>query len=72
MTEFILNGQKRVKLQLIDISASIMYDKQKALNTFLSLINACVSHELRNPPELDCCSEYREKVFVRVNETVAQ
>lgn len=26
-----------------------MYDQQKAENSFLAMINACVSHELRNP-----------------------
>jgi signal transduction histidine kinase len=36
-------------LQIIDISSDILYDKEKAQNTFLALINACVSHELRNP-----------------------
>jgi len=36
-------------VQIIDISANILYDMQKADNKFLSLINACVSHELRNP-----------------------
>ena len=36
-------------LQIIDISANILYDKYKAMNEFQGLINACVSHELRNP-----------------------
>lgn len=36
-------------LQLIDISAQVMYEKQKSLNNLLTLINATVSHELRNP-----------------------
>ena len=36
-------------LQIIDVSDGIMYDQQKAENSFLALINACVSHELRNP-----------------------
>ncbi len=36
-------------LQIIDISSGILYDKEKAQNPFLALINACVSHELRNP-----------------------
>ena len=42
-------NKNRVMLQIIDISDSILYDKEKAQNTFLALINACVSHELRNP-----------------------
>jgi signal transduction histidine kinase len=36
-------------LQFIDISSKILYDMEKAHNRFLSLINACISHELRNP-----------------------
>ena len=36
-------------IQIIDISNSIMFDQQRAQNEFLSVINACVSHELRNP-----------------------
>jgi signal transduction histidine kinase len=36
-------------LQIIDISSSILYDRSKAENKFLSIINASVSHEMRNP-----------------------
>ena len=36
-------------IQIIDISNSIMFDQQRAQNEFLTIINACVSHELRNP-----------------------
>ena len=36
-------------LQFIDISKSILYDMEKAHNSVLSMINACVSHEMRNP-----------------------
>jgi signal transduction histidine kinase len=36
-------------LQFIDISTSILYDMEKANNSVLSMINACVSHEMRNP-----------------------
>ncbi len=36
-------------IQIIDISDSILYDRSKAENEFLSVINATVSHELRNP-----------------------
>ena len=36
-------------LKILDISESILYDQIKAQNEFLELINACVSHELRNP-----------------------
>lgn len=36
-------------VQVIDISGNICYDLQRADNKFLSLINGCISHELRNP-----------------------
>ena len=35
-------------LQIIDISNEILYDQSKAENEFLSIINASVSHEMRN------------------------
>ena len=44
-----MNGEASTMVQVTDVSASIMYDMEKADNKFLSLINACVSHELRNP-----------------------
>jgi signal transduction histidine kinase len=36
-------------VQLIDVSDKILYNEVKAEQTFLTLINAAVSHELRNP-----------------------
>ena len=36
-------------LQMIDVTSYILYTEFKAKNQFISLINACVSHELRNP-----------------------
>ena len=36
-------------LQVIDVSDSILLDQQKADNKLLDIINATVSHELRNP-----------------------
>ena len=35
--------------QIIDISDKILYTEVKAENFFVTLINAAVSHELRNP-----------------------
>ena len=35
--------------QFIDISKSILYDLEKTHNVVLEMINACVSHEMRNP-----------------------
>ena len=36
-------------LQIIDITGTILYQQQKIQNELLSMINVCVSHELRNP-----------------------
>lgn len=36
-------------VQLVDISDKILYNEVKAEHTFLEMINAAVSHELRNP-----------------------
>lgn len=43
-------GEKTV-IQIIDISSSMTqeFDQQKSQNEVLNVINACVSHELRNP-----------------------
>ena len=49
LTEFTINGQTSTMVQIDDISTRILYDNQKAENNFLSLTNACVSHEMRNP-----------------------
>ena len=50
MTEFNEQGGKtQVMLQIIDVSARILYDKQKEENKLVSLINASLSHEVRNP-----------------------
>jgi len=36
-------------IQIIDISQKILYDELQAEKSLLTLINAAVSHELRNP-----------------------
>lgn len=36
-------------LQIIDVSNKMLYNEAKAEKTYLNLINAAVSHELRNP-----------------------
>lgn len=35
--------------EFIDISKKILYDMEKSHNAVLGMINACVSHEMRNP-----------------------
>ena len=41
-------GQKYL-IQIIDMSDKILYNEVKAEQSFLTLINAAISHELRNP-----------------------
>lgn len=36
-------------IQILDVTHHILYTEFKAKAEFTSLINACVSHELRNP-----------------------
>ena len=36
-------------LQFLNISQKVMLEKQQIESRFLALINACISHELRNP-----------------------
>ena len=42
------DGEKKL-LQIIDVSNKMLYNEAKAEKSFLTLINAAVSHELRNP-----------------------
>ena len=43
-----LHGNK-IMIQIIDISQKILYDELQAEKSLLTLINATISHELRNP-----------------------
>ena len=36
-------------IQIIDVTAQVLYDNTNAEVKLLQLINACVSHEMRNP-----------------------
>ena len=39
----------KIVLQIIDMSDKMLYNEFKAREQFITLINAAVSHELRNP-----------------------
>jgi signal transduction histidine kinase len=39
----------RTLIQIIDMSDKMLFNAVKAEHSFLTLINATVSHELRNP-----------------------
>lgn len=43
------NFSKHEVLQLIDVSSKILYEMANGEKRLLSLINATVSHEMRNP-----------------------
>ena len=43
------NNKIKKILQIIDVTDYIKYTEIKAKSQFTQLINACVSHELRNP-----------------------
>ena len=42
-------GKQSKMLQLYNVSKDILYDREKTHSELLMLINATVSHELRNP-----------------------
>ena len=46
---FINDAKVKVLIQLVDMSNSILYNEVKAEKSFLTIINAAFSHELRNP-----------------------
>ena len=43
------NQGAKFLIQIIDMSDKMLYNEVKAEQSFLTLINATVSHELRNP-----------------------
>jgi signal transduction histidine kinase len=49
LKRFYREDKEKIMFQFIDISKSILYDHEKAQNQALEMINACVSHEMRNP-----------------------
>jgi hypothetical protein len=51
---YIKNTEEKCMIQIVDITKSIMYEEVYAQNQFLSITNATVSHELRNPLQSIC------------------
>ena len=49
MTNLSEEDSQATMLQFINVSANIFCDKEKTNNKLQELINACISHELRNP-----------------------
>ena len=68
ITSFKIENQETTMVQVMDISKSICYDLQKADNQFLSLINGCISHELRNPLNaLQAQTMKKEELYAKLN-----
>ena len=67
ITDFIgFNNQKRTMIQMIDITGNILHNQQKTQNEFLQLINACVSHDLRNPLNSIKAMNIEKKYFYKL------
>ena len=47
--EYKVDNQTKTMLQITDISSLILYNIVKGEKKLLTLINAAVSHEMRNP-----------------------
>ena len=47
--KYIKGGMVKQIVQFIDVSKDIRQDQYKVQTQLLEMINACVSHELRNP-----------------------
>ena len=43
------SGASLLIIQIVDVSKNLLYDKMSAKSEFQSLINATVSHEMKNP-----------------------
>ena len=43
------SNDNKMLLQIIDVNDKILYNEVNAEKSFLTLINAAISHELRNP-----------------------
>jgi signal transduction histidine kinase len=44
-----MNGEENCLVQMIDETKNILYQNSQGKNKFLQIINATVSHELKNP-----------------------
>jgi signal transduction histidine kinase len=54
VTQLKEHEQNSFMIQISDVSTNILLNKQKSQNELLSLINATVSHEMRNPLNSIC------------------
>ena len=63
LSKFERNNKTKHIIQIINISNTILYNQSVAENKALGMINACVSHELRNPLN-SIISQNMEKKFL--------
>ena len=49
ITKYIKQGIEKVIVQFVDCTYEVLQGHYKSKNVLLGMINACVSHELRNP-----------------------
>ena len=63
LTKFVRNNKTKHILQIINISNTILYNQSLVEKKALEMINACVSHELRNPLN-SIISQNLEKKFL--------
>ena len=71
LSKFSRKDKDKVMLQFIDISKSILYEMEKSHNAVLSMINACVSHEMRNPLNSIIAQNYEKKeIYSEISQLV--
>jgi signal transduction histidine kinase len=71
LTTFTRHNQIKYIIQMINISQTILYNQQKTENKFLGLLNACVSHEIRNPLNSIIASNVERKfLYKQINKLV--
>ena len=60
-----MGGEMKKMIQIINLSAEILYDQEQAKSEFQQIINACVSHELRNPLNSISAQNLNQKMLFR-------
>ena len=58
-------------IQIIDVTAQVLYDNTNAEVKLLQLINACVSHEMRNPLNaIHCQNIYNDEINNKIEKVL--
>ena len=64
LTNCVIKQTIETIVQIQDISDSIMYTEIKDMSEFLEIVNACISHELRNPLNSITAQTFIMKVLI--------